>query len=260
MMEGNLSDNHLVNLIQKACLERRSASLILRRRAQEGAIFFMQGEMLHAVLGKSEGEEAFHQLITWHDGFFRIIDQEPLPYRTIHKDWQDVLREAETLNLITLPDDAKVVAKLPAYSNAAMAMPEMSEDEQLEFKLIGLLANLERGVAKIGEPKLQKNPEAVLPVLTEMVNQLVDFVMNYKKPIAAQSLLLKNASDDFLNFNPSAKSALRDHCQHQVLTLTTFFAKIEEDYQTPAMGEEWREMYQIFLNELDEHLAKINFV
>ncbi|MEW6129559.1 MAG: DUF4388 domain-containing protein [Acidobacteriota bacterium] len=260
MMEGNLADNHLVSLIQKACLEGRSASLVLRHRAQEGAIFFMKGEMLHAVLGKTEGEEAFHQLITWHDGFFRIIEQEPLPYRTIHKDWQEVLREAETLNLITLPDDAQVVAKVSASSNFAFVMPEMSEDEQLEFKLIGLLANLERLVVKLSEPKMQKNGEAVLQNLTEMVNQLVDFVMNYKKPLAAQSLLLKNASDDFLQFQPSAKTALCDHCQHQVQTLATFFAKIEEDYQTPSMRDEWREMYEIFLSALNNQLAKVSFV
>ena len=92
-VRGNLRSVSLPIVIQINCAEHNQARLRVRRRGQEGYIFFTDGNVVHATLGSRVGEEAVYELLTWEDGDFELEMGIPLPERTITTGWSGLLLE-----------------------------------------------------------------------------------------------------------------------------------------------------------------------
>ena len=73
---GRLSMISAVDLIQTLNASRRTGSLSLALGGQECRLCFSQGEVIGAVLGGLEGEEAFFELLSWPDGDFCFEQSE----------------------------------------------------------------------------------------------------------------------------------------------------------------------------------------
>jgi CheY-like chemotaxis protein len=91
--EGQLFDLQLTDIIQMNCLGRVTTSLVITRDNHRGAIYFKDGEIVHAECDDSAGEEAFYSILGWQEGkFVSNIGVQP-PQETISSTWEHLLVE-----------------------------------------------------------------------------------------------------------------------------------------------------------------------
>ncbi|MFC1852358.1 DUF4388 domain-containing protein [candidate division CSSED10-310 bacterium] len=93
-LEGELDVFALPDLLQLVCSSRRTGQLFLENPTEKGQIYVDQGEIIHALLGKSlEGREAIYKFFNWTSGSFKF---EPGPVeieRSIKLGWQHLIME-----------------------------------------------------------------------------------------------------------------------------------------------------------------------
>lgn len=284
-VEGDLKDISLISIMQMVCLERRNAGLFITRRGEEAAVFFSDGEIVHATLGALRGEDAVYQLITWKDGFFRMSDQEGVPHKTIGKSWNSLLLEG--MKRIDEQQHAAGIVATPAPAVRQVSRADTVHDEGLEFELITLLSNLEQTLARLDDKKMQKQPSLFVQALAEMVNQVAAAAMQLQEAEARRASLaqfineagdvypavrlllvqsnrlstkmvenLDNARATSLNVQ---RPSLRQVCQGLILVLQSYFSLFEQCYRTANLREQWGETYNVFLVEIKRALAKAPF-
>src|SRR5262249_24997671 len=91
---GSLADMGLVDLLQTIDISRKSGVLYLTSDGRSGAIYFQEGKLLHAELGKLKGERAVYRFLIWNEGNFDL-DFRPVRHdeRTIQTPTQGLLME-----------------------------------------------------------------------------------------------------------------------------------------------------------------------
>jgi hypothetical protein len=78
-------------VVEVNCAERRSSSLFVSRKEENGTIYFRDGEIVHAECGPLIGEKALFSILDWESGSFQVDDGATLVRRTIIKDWKTLL-------------------------------------------------------------------------------------------------------------------------------------------------------------------------
>jgi predicted regulator of Ras-like GTPase activity (Roadblock/LC7/MglB family) len=92
-MQGNLQVMSVADLIQHNCQDQKTARLDIEHNDQQAILFFHEGAVQHATMGKIQGEEVVYQILNWHQGEFTLeMDQEP-PAVTINRSWSGLLLE-----------------------------------------------------------------------------------------------------------------------------------------------------------------------
>ncbi len=69
-LSGKLNMMALPELVQTLHNSQKTGLLRVNSADEEGEIYFIDGNVRHASMGDSMGEEAFYQLVTWADGSF----------------------------------------------------------------------------------------------------------------------------------------------------------------------------------------------
>jgi DNA-binding response OmpR family regulator len=69
---GVLGEMGVVDLIQTVELGRKTGSINLTNKEQKGAIYFRNGKVIDAELGKLSGEKAFYRFLLWNEGVFSL--------------------------------------------------------------------------------------------------------------------------------------------------------------------------------------------
>jgi len=92
--EGKVSDMLLSDLVQFNCLGRLTNALHVQKDNYHGAIFFEEGNIVHAYVEDVEGEEAFFEILSWEGGGFSIDRDTKAEKETILKGWQTLMLEA----------------------------------------------------------------------------------------------------------------------------------------------------------------------
>lgn len=94
-MHGNLKDTTVADLIQYICQHHRKAQLsIVQHNGRQVALYFKDGNLVHAVLGNQEGEEVVYHILNWEEGIFKLdTDVEQPPAITITRSWTGLLLE-----------------------------------------------------------------------------------------------------------------------------------------------------------------------
>ena len=83
----------LPEVLQMCCLSRRSGQITFRSGESYGFIFIQHGNVLHAMCGSTDGEEAVYTMLTWPGGGF-TLNEDILPHKkTIHLTWEQLLFE-----------------------------------------------------------------------------------------------------------------------------------------------------------------------
>ncbi|MCX7943093.1 MAG: DUF4388 domain-containing protein [Deltaproteobacteria bacterium] len=164
---GSLSDIGLYDIIQTIELNKKSGILEIKGKIQEGRIYFKNGQMVHAHIGKLRGEYAVYRMLTFSEGVFKMsfldIDVEPdidkpnsaiimegmrrldeymkyteqLPPLTTRLDINhDVLVE----RLRDIPDNVNKVLKLVDNERSINDIVELSDLDELEtLKIVSAL-------------------------------------------------------------------------------------------------------------------------
>ena len=95
--EGAIGGMPLSDVIQLKAYNRFSGVITVEYGQQTGAIYFRNGEIIHAEQGALYGEDAFYQLIRWPGGRFAMQNNVAAPNRTIENSVSYLLLEAHRL-------------------------------------------------------------------------------------------------------------------------------------------------------------------
>jgi len=163
MVEGDLSDLTLPSLLQVMSRECSTAILRLQRGTDQGAMYFAEGVLVHAVAGPVTGDEAACELLGWPDGRFRMArDADPQP-RTI----------TDRLARLVVDTDSSHSSSSRNQQNSG---DERSVDEQLLHDLLTQLTRLEQDTTRLQEGRVEGGAVAALLLVTAVVNSMVAVV------------------------------------------------------------------------------------
>ncbi|MFW6051101.1 MAG: DUF4388 domain-containing protein [Myxococcota bacterium] len=124
---GSLSDMGLVDLLQTIDISRKSGVLHLSSGKQRGAIYFQEGRIVHAELGKLRGESAVYRVLVWNEGHFDLefrpvrVDEETIQTSTQGllmegmrrvDEWGRLLEQLPILESVFDVDDEQLVERL----------------------------------------------------------------------------------------------------------------------------------------------------
>jgi len=90
---GTISDFQLSDLIQMNCLGRMTTALHITGDEYEGSIYIDEGNIVHALCGEKEGQDAMFEMLAWEGGNFSAERGKRSPKETIIKGWQSLLLE-----------------------------------------------------------------------------------------------------------------------------------------------------------------------
>lgn len=277
-IEGDLKDIGLGTIVQAICIERRKGRLLLNCREQEGAIFFDNGEIVHASLGDLEGVEAIYKLLTWNSGWFRLTDQAEVPQHTIRMNWNHLL-----LDGLRRMDEKHRNEGDPTREKGELSQAHKEEDRLLENNLIYLMSKLEQFMYHLNKLKLHKRGQTAMSVLGDMVNEVVKFgeacsngcslrkavvkalekypqarilhIANNRLSVKTSQNLYKSWADDPADRNFFFKQVGRG----AIHTLHIIFTKMAEDFHAKKTHKQWVETYEVFLVELKRTMECIPF-
>ena len=92
-MNGNLNDIAVAELIQLNCLDRKTARLQVQHAEDRAEIYFRDGEIIHALMGDSSGEEVVYQILSWKEGAFSLENEIETTENSIKRSWSGLLLE-----------------------------------------------------------------------------------------------------------------------------------------------------------------------
>jgi hypothetical protein len=163
MVEGDLVDLTLPSLLQVMSRECSTAILRLQRGTDQGAMYFAEGVLVHAVTGAVQGDEAACELLGWPDGRFRLArDPEPQP-RTI----------TDRLARLVVDTDNGRSSSAPRQTTNTEGR---SVDEQLLHELLTQLTRLEQDTTRLQEGRVEGGTVPALLLVTAVVNSMVAVV------------------------------------------------------------------------------------
>lgn len=62
----------LPDVLKYLCRGNRTVALVVKKRADEGRIFFENGQLIHAELGKVRGDKALYRILGWQEVAFEV--------------------------------------------------------------------------------------------------------------------------------------------------------------------------------------------
>ena len=130
-LSGSLRDMGVVDLLQTFELSRKSGMLKIQSQGREGRIYFRDGKVVDAELGRLRGEEAVYRALIWSEGSFevefRLISNEDVIPTTTQgllmegmrrvDEWGRLLEQLPQLNSVYEVDR-------PALSKRLSSVPE----------------------------------------------------------------------------------------------------------------------------------------
>ncbi|KAB0671482.1 DUF4388 domain-containing protein [Oryzomonas sagensis] len=92
--QGSVAGLSLTDVIQLKGHNKYTGCITVEYGEQKGAIYFADGEIIHAELGAESGEEAIYRIIKWPGGTFNIRPEMTSNVCTIHYRTDFLLLEA----------------------------------------------------------------------------------------------------------------------------------------------------------------------
>jgi hypothetical protein len=265
----------LPSICQIICLERRRVELTIKRRTERATILFENGEIVHASIGKLEGEEAVYHLLAWTEGNFRAATDTEIPRRTIAMRWDQLMMEGMK-RLDELERDRAAQAAAPAAARALTAA-EIEYDAHLENEMILLMSQLDHLRARLSERNTQKRPAQALQILSGMANQVVELaegILRDERRGASLNEAIERATSSFpsaqglkvagnrlsaesiaalyLNAsNPNRRQQVfKDVSRSIISVIDEYFAQLTACFRSESATDELREAYGFFFTDL----------
>jgi len=96
-VSGTLEDMSFTDMIQILCAGAKSMEIDLNCDGTQGQVFVKAGEIIHATVGKHQGEAAFYELMKWTRGEFTTKQCADFPEPTIDSSTMSLLMEGARL-------------------------------------------------------------------------------------------------------------------------------------------------------------------
>lgn len=135
--EGQLEDITMIDLLQQIEGELRSGSLRLVRGRREAVVYFREGNILDAICGKLQGEEAIYRLMLWPEGSFVLR-------------YHDNVRRADNIAKNSSELLLEGIRRLEKWSDLTAALPRLTRVFEADYhRLPGLIEDLPAEVSRI---------------------------------------------------------------------------------------------------------------
>lgn len=121
---GSLADMGLVDLLQTIDNSKKSGVLYVTSGKQRGAIYFRDGALVDAELGKLAGEKAVYRALVWSEGAFEIDFRDVRREDTIETSTQGILMEG----MRRVDEWGRLLEQLPELDSVF----EVNDEELLE--------------------------------------------------------------------------------------------------------------------------------
>lgn len=135
-LEGDLADITMIDLLQTIEEEMRSGSIRLSRNEREAVVYFREGNILDAICGKLQGEEAIYRLMLWPEGRFH------LQYHEIANRPDRVPKDSNDLLLVG-------IQRLGTWNELVDELPSFQNVFEADYKQLPNLDQLPGAVARI---------------------------------------------------------------------------------------------------------------
>jgi len=151
----------LQDVLQMECLARSSSVLEISTSQARGSVFVQDGQIIHAQLGESTGEEAFNHLMALAGGNFNLKPFTEPPARTISGSWEMLLMEAARKR-----DEAQESSLSPPVTDGEKSMT-VPPGQKETFGLAPAVAA--QAIGRVGEveslltPSMASVPEETVP-------------------------------------------------------------------------------------------------
>ncbi len=182
---GTLKNIQLNDLIQMCCLSAVSLGIRVTKDQKHGTIFIKDGQIIHAEVENTKGEEAFYRILGWESGIFETIDVGHVDEVTIKKGYQFLLMEAahqaderDSKKEKTSKSPAPPVRKLKVL---------VVDDSPMMSKILTSMINADDRIEVAGTAE---NGEKALTMLEELKPDLV--TMDVNMPVMDGSTALKH--------------------------------------------------------------------
>jgi hypothetical protein len=269
MVEGDLVDLTLPSLLQVMSRECSTAILRLHRGVDNGAMYFAEGVLVHAVAGPVTGDEAACELLGWPDGRFRLArDAEPQP-RTITDRLARLVIDADTSR--------------PHGGSMPGSGAGRSGDEQLLHDLLTQLTRLEQDTTRLQEGKVEGGTVAALLLVTAVVNSMVALVTaRCSDPGVLPSQVLPRLAEDhpytqllgeerdrisvataagvlksWKNNAENRDQLYLELCRALIDVLSFYGNTASTFFHSGREREEWRATFALFVDGLTEAINKV---
>ena len=134
----------LQDVLQMECLARSSSVLEVSTSQTRGSIFVQDGQIVHAQVGESVGEEAFNRLMTLAGGNFNLKPFSEPPSRSISGSWEFLLMEAARMR-----DEAKESSLSPSAAKAGQPTPPPAGLTEILSRAPSLAAHALGGMGQV---------------------------------------------------------------------------------------------------------------
>ena len=188
---GTLSAISVLDLLQSMELGRRSGLMHCKSaRGQRGVLYFAEGKLIDAEVGRLRGEDALQRVLTWNDGEYRVDqltvlrpDRIPMSSSALLleaakwvDEWNGLLAALPPLDTVLVPTpigtpglggmgspalSAEVEDVLAACNGQRTVREVVELDEELPLDTLGRLRALSQLVARrLLSPRSTASPEA----------------------------------------------------------------------------------------------------
>lgn len=141
-MQGNIAEMAVADLIQHTCQDRKTARVTFSNGAHEAMLFFKDGEIIHASLGKTEGEEVVYLLLNWKEGTFTLENGKKAPKTTITRRWTGLL----LLGAQRLDESEHLISNQEKEYNMSNISESLKEIMTIDGALACALVNVKSGM------------------------------------------------------------------------------------------------------------------
>jgi len=93
-LRGKLQSISLVDVLQLLHANRKTGELLVTRLKQNGVLYVLNGEVVHAETAKAQGESAAFDILEWDQGGFEFVTTAVKGPVTIKRSVPDLLMEA----------------------------------------------------------------------------------------------------------------------------------------------------------------------
>lgn len=90
---GSLEDMGVVDLLQTLDVSRKTGVLRVRSGKYQAAVYFQEGQLVDAEMGRLSGEEAVYRMLIWHAGEFEVEIKAITQENVVNKPLQTLLME-----------------------------------------------------------------------------------------------------------------------------------------------------------------------
>jgi hypothetical protein len=104
--QGSLKELPLADIVQLVAVSGKTGMFSLTRAAERGVVYIQNGQITHAKVGETEGEDAIYALALWSQGDFQFSPGVESEARTITRSNTNLLMEAARRS-----DEWKILSK-----------------------------------------------------------------------------------------------------------------------------------------------------